>query len=170
MTSKQMQARVAADMALAKKDFARRLRAARENAGLTQTQLANQIGRDWASVQRWEAAKTSPRPGMIQKLARVLDVSEEHLQGTLDSAETTLERLIREVTSTSRALRELQVAIDGITATLERLENRIQHIEGAVAPITRREDWDHSAQEAHDRIAAGLAERRADRAARPRSS
>jgi transcriptional regulator with XRE-family HTH domain len=176
MTRGVVAARVRDEMALAKKEFARRLRAARENADLTQTQVAQQIGVDWATYQRWEVGRTSPRPGKIEAIAGALGVEVEHLQGAEEDTDTTLERLVKQVDTNSRALRELRVGIDGLIETLAELAGRVERIEEAVAPITRREDWDQAAREdqatreSHARIERGLAERRADREARPRSS
>lgn len=172
MTSRQMEARVAREMALSKRDFARRLRAARENAGLTQGQLADRIGRDWASVQRWETEKTSPRPGMIPRIARALDVSEEHLQGTLDSADTTLERLVRDIGTQSRAIRELHVAVDGLVAMLEQIRAAQMDLTILLTGDRQGDGWEADAADAMRRLSSGIGAQRGrvGQEAPPRSS
>jgi transcriptional regulator with XRE-family HTH domain len=170
MTRGVLAARVRDEMTLARKEFARRLRAARESADLTQTQVAQQIGVNWATYQRWEVGRTSPQPGKMERIAEVLGVEVEHLRGTDEDTDTALERLVKQVDTNIRALRAIHVGIDGLTASLEELAGRVRRIEQAVAPITRREDWDQRARDSHARLEAGLAERRADRAARPLSS
>ncbi len=55
--------------------FGDRLTAAREAAGLSQTDLANRIGVRTKTVQAWEFDMTEPRANRLQMLAGMLSVS-----------------------------------------------------------------------------------------------
>lgn len=73
----------------------KQLRTARENAGLTQQQLARAVGVSRAAVAQWETGKTSPSTGNVARIAKILGVSldlllgvsEQKLQGFYDSYE-----------------------------------------------------------------------------------
>lgn len=52
-----------------------RLRVARENADLTQEELAGRVGVMTRSVKAWESGKTVPRANRLQMLAGILGVS-----------------------------------------------------------------------------------------------
>ena len=56
-----------------------RLRELRENAGLTQTDLAKKVRVKSSNVSRWEAGGQSPRPRKIKALSVVLKVKIEEL-------------------------------------------------------------------------------------------
>jgi len=56
------------------------LRAARENAGLTQHELARLVGAAGGErVSRWELGASVPRPDFLLKLARALDIPARRL-------------------------------------------------------------------------------------------
>ena len=58
----------------------RALRSAREEAGLTQSQLARRIGvAGGERVSRWELGADQPRPELLVKMAEVLDVRPREL-------------------------------------------------------------------------------------------
>jgi transcriptional regulator with XRE-family HTH domain len=63
------------------------LRTARENAGLTQHELARLVGAAGGErVSRWELGASAPRPDFLVKLARALDIptlSLIHLDGEI---------------------------------------------------------------------------------------
>lgn len=65
---------VQAAAAQQRKLFAERLKTLRENAGLTQYQLADKAGLDRTLITRYETGKTMPRKKAIEKLAAALDV------------------------------------------------------------------------------------------------
>jgi transcriptional regulator with XRE-family HTH domain len=90
-------------MALTKREFARRLRAARERLDIRQEDAARRIGTTWATYQRWESGKTSPRPGKIEAIAQALEVDIEHLQGAEEDTETTLQRVASTAEANARA-------------------------------------------------------------------
>lgn len=57
-----------------------RIRKARENAGLTQTELAEAVGVRYQSVQQWEANATAPTRARMAKLAAALGVSVSYIE------------------------------------------------------------------------------------------
>ena len=61
--------------------FGAKLHAARENLGLTQTQIADQLGITQAAYALWERRQVALKPDQIEKVAEVLGVSIEHLFG-----------------------------------------------------------------------------------------
>jgi len=54
--------------------FAKAIRAARCNAGLSRDQLGRKIGRGRSTIHEWEAGRYSPNPIALKKLARVLNI------------------------------------------------------------------------------------------------
>ncbi len=65
-----------------KKIFGGRLRALRNNAGLTQRQLAEKSGYTTSVIARYEAGGVLPRPQAIEKLAAALGVPVADLDGS----------------------------------------------------------------------------------------
>ena len=64
------------------------LRAARERAGLTQHQLARLVGvAGGERVSRWELGTSEPRPEILVRLAKVLDVAALDLLDVADGAD-----------------------------------------------------------------------------------
>ena len=64
------------------------LRAARERAGLTQHQLARLVGvAGGERVSRWELGTSEPRPEILARLAKVLDVAAFDLLDVADGAD-----------------------------------------------------------------------------------
>src|SRR5690606_25560547 len=61
--------------------FGRRLRAAREAAGLSQAFVADKLGITRQAVSQWESAETSPNPDTLATLADLYDVSVDDLLG-----------------------------------------------------------------------------------------
>ena len=57
------------------------LAAARNNAGLTQTEAARRLGVDQSAVSFWESGKKSPRASMLVKLADLYCCSIDQLMG-----------------------------------------------------------------------------------------
>ena len=55
--------------------FGDRVAAAREELGLTQSQLANRLGVRLSTVEKWESDRSEPRANKLQMLAGVLNVS-----------------------------------------------------------------------------------------------
>ena len=68
-------------------DFGVRLKILRKQAGLTQQQLAAQLGITKSVVSFYELQARSPSPEVLAKLAQIFHVSADYLLG-LDSRET----------------------------------------------------------------------------------
>jgi transcriptional regulator with XRE-family HTH domain len=74
---------VAFAMALERAEFVRRLREARKQAGLTQSQLAQKVGVELKTYNRWEALNngTEPRGGNLERLTAALGITRDYLLG-----------------------------------------------------------------------------------------
>ncbi len=68
-------------------DFGTRLKNLRKQAGLTQQQLATQLGITKSVVSFYELQERSPSPEVLTKLAAIFHVSADYLLG-LDTRET----------------------------------------------------------------------------------
>lgn len=68
-------------------DFGMKLKALRKQAGLTQQQLAAQLGITKSVVSFYELQARSPSPEVLTKLAQIFHVSTDYLLG-LDTRET----------------------------------------------------------------------------------
>ena len=68
-------------------DFGTRLKNLRKQAGLTQQQLATQLGITKSVVSFYELQERSPSPEVLIKLASIIHVSADYLLG-LDTRET----------------------------------------------------------------------------------
>ncbi|MDF2683974.1 MAG: hypothetical protein K0R47_5164 [Brevibacillus sp.] len=63
-----------------KKEMGRRIRAAREEKGLTQDELANKLGvKNRASVANYEAGRTVPPGDVIRELANILNIDSDYI-------------------------------------------------------------------------------------------
>ena len=83
-------------------DFGSKLKELRQNAGLTQKQLAEQIGITKSVVSFYELRERTPSPDILVKLASVFHVSTDYLLGiekgkTLDISglDTEDEKIVR---------------------------------------------------------------------------
>ena len=68
-------------------DFGLRLKALRKQVGLTQQQLATQLGITKSVVSFYELQARSPSPEVLSKIAQIFHVSADYLLG-LDSRDT----------------------------------------------------------------------------------
>lgn len=68
-------------------DFGRKLKNLRKQAGLTQKQLATQLGITKSVVSFYELQTRSPSPDVLAKLAMIFHVSVDYLLG-LDNRQT----------------------------------------------------------------------------------
>lgn len=68
-------------------DFGLRLKTLRKQVGLTQQQLATQLGITKSVVSFYELQERSPSPDVLVKLAKIFHVSADYLLG-LDTKET----------------------------------------------------------------------------------
>ena len=71
----------------------RRLRAARRSAGLTQAQLAQQVGVPTTGVANWETGYRAPRADRLAELARLLGVPPSELTSVPTDRDAAIERL-----------------------------------------------------------------------------
>jgi transcriptional regulator with XRE-family HTH domain len=62
--------------------FGQRVHAAREALGLSQAEVATKLGINQASYGAWEREPVALRPDQVEQLAKILNVSVEHLFGT----------------------------------------------------------------------------------------
>ena len=62
------------------------LRELRRRRLLTQKELAEAVGVQWATAQRWESGARYPRPVQQRKLCEVLGVMPEELLAALDES------------------------------------------------------------------------------------
>ena len=62
-------------------DFGMRLKELRQNAGLSQEQLANRIHVSKAAISNYELYNRNPSPDILIKLARIFHVSTDYLLG-----------------------------------------------------------------------------------------
>ncbi len=71
-----------------------RIKAAREEAGLSQEKLGKLVGVVFQSVQQWEIGKTTPRAHRIRKIAAALNTSPNWLQfGTGNKSSENIDNL-----------------------------------------------------------------------------
>lgn len=61
--------------------FGKRLHAAREQAGLTQTELGRLLGVSQRAIAHWERTPTALYPEQLEALAKALDISADELLG-----------------------------------------------------------------------------------------
>ncbi|MFA1543541.1 helix-turn-helix transcriptional regulator [Actinomadura monticuli] len=61
------------------KNFGRLLRNYRNDAGLTQSEVAERVGVKQVTVSRWELGKVWPDPDQVQALALIFNVTYKHL-------------------------------------------------------------------------------------------
>lgn len=60
-------------------DIGTRIRAARRDRGLTQDELADQVGVSRSAVAQWETGRTGQVTGNLSRIAGVLEVNVEYL-------------------------------------------------------------------------------------------
>lgn len=69
-------------------NFGKRVKELRENAGLTQQQLAERIWVSKSAISNYELYERNPSPEILVKLARVFHVSTDYLLGVDDEKHT----------------------------------------------------------------------------------
>jgi transcriptional regulator with XRE-family HTH domain len=103
-----------------------RLAAFRQEAGLSQTELADALGVTQSSVAYWETAAKPPRSDVLSKMAKVLGVRvEQLLEGSSAPVRLVrrtgpvgkLQRILEEATTLPRSKQELVVQF--VTTLLE---------------------------------------------------
>ncbi|WP_368651430.1 helix-turn-helix domain-containing protein [Lactococcus raffinolactis] len=76
-----------------------RLKEARLNAKLTQKQIADMLQISQPYYAKWEKGERNPKPDSIKKLANILNVTSDYLQGRDDGLEDVIEVLKRKTLS-----------------------------------------------------------------------
>lgn len=77
------------------KEYARNMRRARYRANLTQSQLAEKAGIDWATVQLWESAAGNPSLKALELACKALNISiSEYIYGVSKTPRAPSEGLV----------------------------------------------------------------------------
>lgn len=70
-------------------DLGKKIRAHRDELGLTQAELADKLGLTYSSVSQWESGRATPRTPIIRQLAELFDTTVADLMGE-DAAEAAI--------------------------------------------------------------------------------
>lgn len=70
-------------------DLGKKIRAHRDELGLTQAELANKLGLTYSSVSQWESGRATPRTPILRQLADLFDTTVADLMGE-DATETAI--------------------------------------------------------------------------------
>lgn len=77
-------------------DLGKKIRAHRDELGLTQAELADKLGLTYSSVSQWESGRATPRTPILRQLADLFDTTVADLMGE-DAAETAISGVSRMV-------------------------------------------------------------------------
>lgn len=109
--------------------FGDRLAAAREAAGLSQSELAQRLGIRKKTLIQWETDRTEPRANRLQMLAGMLGVSIRWLltgEGEGIELDEDGQPLRRDAAGVIAEIRELRTALGTISTRLGQLEKRLR--------------------------------------------
>lgn len=70
-------------------DLGKKIRAHRDELGLTQAELADKLGLTYSSVSQWESGRATPRTPILRQLAELFDTTVADLMGE-DAAEAAI--------------------------------------------------------------------------------
>ena len=70
-------------------DLGKKIRAHRDELGLTQAELADKLGLTYSSVSQWESGRATPRTPILRQLAELFDTTVADLMGE-DASETAI--------------------------------------------------------------------------------
>lgn len=70
-------------------DLGKKIRAHRDELGLTQAELADKLGLTYSSVSQWESGRATPRTPILRQLAELFDTTVADLMGE-DATETAI--------------------------------------------------------------------------------
>lgn len=70
-------------------DLGKKIRAHRDELGLTQAELADKLGLTYSSVSQWESGRATPRTPILRQLADLFDTTVAELMGE-DATETAI--------------------------------------------------------------------------------
>lgn len=94
-----------------------RLRAARRSAGLTQKQLAEELGVEAITVSRWERGATSPS---LQRLRRIAELTHSTVSDLVREPDAASAHAM-ELASLREELAETRALVDRVARTLDQL-------------------------------------------------
>lgn len=77
-------------------DLGKKIRAHRDELGLTQAELADKLGLTYSSVSQWESGRATPRTPILRQLADLFDTTVADLMGE-DAAEAAIKGTSRMV-------------------------------------------------------------------------
>jgi transcriptional regulator with XRE-family HTH domain len=106
-----------------------RLRTARRSAGLTQKQLADELGVESITVSRWERGVTSPSLPRLRRIAELTETTASDLVRTSDGQTTHG----AELAALREELAETRELVDRIARALDRLDDPQAHLPPARA-------------------------------------
>ena len=113
---------------MSEKTFGNRLKEARKSAGLTQKQLADQIGAKHNSISDWENDKNRPDPDTIELICGSLSISPNYLLGNVEESVSPIEMaLIRKYRFLSEHGKEMVNSILNLEYEYEQLMVNQQH-------------------------------------------
>ena len=70
-------------------DLGKKIRAHRDELGLTQAELADKLGLTYSSVSQWESGRATPRTPILRQLADLFNTTVADLMGE-DATETAI--------------------------------------------------------------------------------
>lgn len=107
--------------------FGDRVAAAREAAGLTQSQLARRMGIKTATIEAWEEDRAEPRANKLQMMSGLLNVSIIWLMsGQGEGISHDMSDDVPDVMETLTELRTIRTEQQRLTERLARLEKRLR--------------------------------------------
>lgn len=119
-----------ADLADSPTDVGGRIAEAREAAGMTRLDLSEHLGVREATVARWEAGRSHPRPNRMATMAGLLGVSLSWLlmgHGQTAPEGVDVEAMHKELLAVKETLRAASSEIDRIALQLEGLGRELDH-------------------------------------------
>lgn len=118
------------------KAFADKVKDARISLGMSQTQLAQEVGVSSRSVQAYESGEKKPRQAMMAKLAKALKVSIRFLSDDecedLQAEEEDYRDNMPENLQGSEKYEKADEACDNLSEAVDNLEEVISSIEAAI--------------------------------------
>lgn len=98
-----------------------RFREIRKELGLSQQELANQLGVNQTAISQWERGATTPTSALLLKFARIANCNPEYLLGSTDIKKTLT---LQEVSELKEA-QELRIIMERMTP--EARQNLLQY-------------------------------------------
>lgn len=118
---------------LMREQIGENIKQARLKRGLTQEEVARDVGVTVRNYQRWERGLVTPYYRNLQAIAFALDVEEAELLGDMpreigtDSMDARLTRLQRDIASLDGRAHDMIAFKRDVTARLDRIERLLNH-------------------------------------------